>query len=226
MTRAVWVSFVFAGLMLGCARKPNVTISHPLTSGRVDHNVVVQSQKALEDHHGLGKGTLDSWAQLTRLDAEATCFRVMFSSLLQDGVAAPFVVEEWNPVMRAEAQNHADFDLIVSEQKLEQHPGRVQEQIPVGSETVCDYKDQYGSCQRWVTRPTYRSQWKPTSLLVSKVRGELCYPTAGRVAATTEQLALVAELPSKARQQQRAGYFGGARKQQLSFRWGFLVAQR
>lgn len=210
----------------GCARKPQVTIANPLTSGRVDHNVVVQNQQSLEDYHGLGRGTLDSWAQLTRLDPAATCFRVMLSSLLQDGVSQPFVVEEWNPQMRAEAHNHADFELVVSEQRLEEYPGRVEEQIPVGSETVCASKDQYGACQRWVTQPTYRSEWKNASLLVSKVRGELCFPTAGRVAPTTDQLALIAELPAKARQQHRASYFGGMRSQQLAFRWGFHVAKQ
>ncbi|MBX3246570.1 MAG: hypothetical protein KF901_05245 [Myxococcales bacterium] len=159
---------------VGCGKRLDVVMRHPLEVGQVDQpNTIYQR----------------TWhATLTRLDPEAVCVDVTFD-VEQPHEPPDAELPNQNLLMKAGEHWYQDAEIVeMRPTEVSSYAGRVLEQYQVGTSNECVARDSNNNCQRWEQRPVYESRWVPATWFRSVGSGVVCFANHGRVTLATDRV--------------------------------------
>lgn len=159
---------------VGCGKRLDVVMRHPLEVGQVDQpNTIFQR----------------TWqATLTRLDPEAVCVDVTFD-IEQPHQPPDAELPNQSVLMNAGGQWYRDAQIVeLRPTEVSSYDGRVLEQFQVGSSNECVSRDSNNNCQRWEERPLYESRWVPATWFRSVGSGVVCFANQGRISLETDRV--------------------------------------
>ncbi|MEM9072390.1 MAG: hypothetical protein AAGE52_28045 [Myxococcota bacterium] len=160
---------------MGCAKRMDVLIRHPLQVGVVDQPNTIERRNGWQ-------------ATLLTLDTESVCFDVVFSKR-QPHQPPDVNLQTQALLMKSDGQWFRDAQITEMRQpQVSSYQGTVAQQYRAGSVTECVNRAQNGQCNRWEERPRYETRYVPATYYEAQGGGVVCFPNQGRVTTASDRV--------------------------------------
>lgn len=179
------LSFLLAAALLltgvGCAKRIDVVMRHPLEVGTVDQpNTVTRN---------------NGWhATLLRADPEEICFDV---ALTREQPHSPPTVDlrALSVLMKTQGDWYRDAQVTeVLPAEVSTFQGTVPQTFQEGTIRECESRDEdSGECNRWVERPREVVRYVPATFYRASGGGKVCFPNHGRFTLAGDRIVLSVE---------------------------------
>lgn len=166
---------ILALASVGCAKRMDVLIRHPLQVGVVDQPNTIERRNGWQ-------------ATLTQLNVDGMCFDVTFSDR-QPHSPPDVSLQAQTLLMKSDGQWYRDAQITDMRQpQVSSYQGTVPQQYQAGTVTECVSRNSNNQCNRWEERPRYVTRYVPATYYEAIGGGTVCFPNGGRVTMASDRV--------------------------------------